>query len=595
MSRGRWLLRTFGKPLLILAVSILVGVIIVGLVGAVDWADVWDALRRLAIWQVVVLLLALLVRQTFNAVPLTQFVPGLSLWRSVQNDLGAVVVGTLAPPPADVVLRVSMFRSWGIDPVDGMAGVTLNMLAFYVVRFIAPALGLIALSVHGFETGQLVTALGSAAIAAAILVGLLLVVRGDGLARVLGRTAALVVHRFRSSVEPDSWAASVVKFRGRMAGNVRAGLTRSLLALLLMVLADATILTLSLRFVGLGASQLTLDQIVGTFLIAYPLTLLPLAGFGVLDAALIAAFTELCGLAHEPEVVAAIVVWRAVTILGPLLLGGITVFIWRRSAAHAGAVRRRLSLPSAGRGCSEGGHRREGPVRTHGGSRGGRRAPARAVVPTVDPHRVQPDRLGGHVVVEQALGHVQQAVRGDAEVDDCRGERLEVPRRRLVRPDVLRGDDAVERHAQPLVAAREAGPVDVRHDDQPVALGERGQRSRRVRERGPVRDRPTEPVGPGVGHRRAQLVAEPAEARRQHVRVQRARLGRLGVRLLVGVAGQQRLVVQLQPVLTRPRRQHRGDAGLPVDERAVAVERECLEVGDLHGAQPTGRWRRLGR
>lgn len=337
-SRGRWLLRTFGKPVLILAVSVLVGIIVVRFVGAVDWADVWDALRQLSIMQVVALLVALLIRQVFNAVPLTQFVPGLSLWRSLQNDLGAVVVGTLAPPPADVVLRVSMFRSWGIDPVDGMAGVTLNMLAFYVVRFIAPALGLIALSVHGFESGQVVAALGSAAIAVAILVGLLLVVRGDGLARLVGRTAALVVRRFKSSVHPDAWSASVVEFRGRMAGNVRAGLTRSLVALVLMVLADAAIVVLSLRFVGLGASVLTVDQIVGSFLIAYPLTLLPLSGFGVLDAALIAAYVDLCGLSFEPEVVAALVVWRCVTILGPLLLGGITMLIWRRSAAHAGVA-----------------------------------------------------------------------------------------------------------------------------------------------------------------------------------------------------------------------------------------------------------------
>jgi uncharacterized membrane protein YbhN (UPF0104 family) len=322
--------------LLVAVVSVVVGIFVVRFVGAVDWSQVWDALRRLSAWQVLVLLVVLLVRQAFNAIPLAQFVPGLSWWRSVQNDLGAVVVGTLAPPPGDVVLRVSMFRSWGVDPVDGMAGVTLNMIAFYAVRFLAPALGLVVLSVHGFETGQVVAALGSALVAAAVLVGLLLVVRGDGLARLVGRTAARVVARFRSTADPQAWGDTVVEFRGRMAGNVRAGLLRSLLALGLMVLADATILVLSLRFVGLGPSVLTVDQILGSFLIAYPLTTLPLAGFGVLDAALIAAFTELCGISYEPELVAALAVWRAVTILGPLVLGGVTVLAWRRTVG-AGA------------------------------------------------------------------------------------------------------------------------------------------------------------------------------------------------------------------------------------------------------------------
>ncbi|MFI5099423.1 MAG: hypothetical protein ACHQE5_02745 [Actinomycetes bacterium] len=316
--------------MILLAVSIAVGWIIIQFVGAIDWAAVLDALRRLSIAQVAVLLVGLLVRQSFNAVPLTQFVPGLSWWRSLQNDLTANLVGTIAPPPADVVLRVSMFKSWGLDPVDGMAGVTLNMLAFYSVRFLAPALGLIALSVHGFESGQLVAALGSALLAAAILVGLALVVRGDGLAHLVGRGAGRVVHRFRSSVDPDAWAGSVVKFRGRMAGNVRAGLARSLVALVAMVLADAVVLTLSLRFVGLGASALTVDQIIGTFLLAYPLTLMPLAGLGVLDAALIAAFTEICGTELEPEIVAGLVVWRSVTFLGPLVLGLGSLLLWRR-------------------------------------------------------------------------------------------------------------------------------------------------------------------------------------------------------------------------------------------------------------------------
>jgi putative heme transporter len=321
--------RQLVKPLIILALSLVVGWVIVQLVGAVDWAAVGQALSHLNAIEIPVLIAMLLLRQWLNAVPLTQFLPGLSWWRSLQNDLTALLVGTVAPPPADVVVRVSMFRSWGFDPVDGMAGVTLNTLSFYSVRFLAPALGLIVLSVHGFETGQLVTAVASAAIAAAILVALLLVVRGDRLASLVGRVAGRVVQRFRSTVDPQSWSESVVAFRGRMAGNVRAGLSRSVLALVAMVLADGTLLLLSLRFVGLGVADLTVDQVIGLFLLAYPLTLLPMSGLGVLDALLVAGFTDLCGIELEPEIVAGLVVWRTVTILGPLLLGVGTLTWWR--------------------------------------------------------------------------------------------------------------------------------------------------------------------------------------------------------------------------------------------------------------------------
>jgi uncharacterized membrane protein YbhN (UPF0104 family) len=97
-----------------------------------------------------------------------------------------------------------------------------------------------------------------------------------------------------------------------------------------MVLADSLILLMALRFVGVGPAVLSWTEIVGGFLLVYPLTLMPLFGLGVLDAALVAAWTATAGTEWEAEIVAALVVWRSVTILGPLAAGGITLALWRR-------------------------------------------------------------------------------------------------------------------------------------------------------------------------------------------------------------------------------------------------------------------------
>jgi hypothetical protein len=327
--------RPWLKPLLLFLASIAVAWIVVGFVGAIDWGEVVASFGRLGVAGAVVLVLVLLVRQGFNAVPLSRFVDGLTWRRSVQNDLGANVVGTFAPPPSDVVLRVSMFSSWGINPVDGMAGVTLNMLTFYAVRFSAPVLGVAVLAVQGVERGQLLPALLSGLVAVAVVGGLIGVMRGDAMAAWVGRTAARVVNRVRDGVDEDEWALAVTDFRGRMNDTLRAGLLPSMLALVAMVLADALILLLALRFVGVGPEQLSTVDVIGGFLIAYPLTLMPLAGLGVLDAALLAAYTDIAGLQWEAEIVAALVAWRTVTIGGPLALGALTVAWWRRAAAGA--------------------------------------------------------------------------------------------------------------------------------------------------------------------------------------------------------------------------------------------------------------------
>jgi hypothetical protein len=98
------------RLILLLVVAFLAARVIIGIVGAIDWSAVWTAIGLLTVPAVVLLLLALACRQMFNAIPLTRFVPGLSLARSVQNDVTAFLMGTVAPPPSDVVLRVSMFR-----------------------------------------------------------------------------------------------------------------------------------------------------------------------------------------------------------------------------------------------------------------------------------------------------------------------------------------------------------------------------------------------------------------------------------------------------------------------------------------------------
>lgn len=317
------------RPILLIAASLIAGRIIIGLVGSVDWQQVATALGRLP-WAAVPLLIALLlVRQAFNAIPLATFVAGLGWWRSAQNDVTANLIGTVAPPPGDVVIRVSMFRSWGINPVDGMAGVTLNSLTFYVIRFAVPSLGLLLLIGEELQAGRVWLALGSLLVSAVIVVALVLVSRGERLAALVGSTSGRVAARFREEADPDQWADAVLDFRARMSTRLTRGLPISLLALLAMVVADGLVLLASLRALGVSGEYLPIVWVLGAFLIAYPLTAMPLAGIGLLDAALIVVFSEVAGDTLEPEIIAAFVVWRVVTLGGPLLLGLVSLGWWR--------------------------------------------------------------------------------------------------------------------------------------------------------------------------------------------------------------------------------------------------------------------------
>jgi putative heme transporter len=319
------------KPVVVAVILVVCAWVVREFVGRIDWDAVWAALTRLAWWQFPVLLAVLMVRQVMNALPLALFIKGLSVFRALVNDLTAAMMAVVAPPPSDMVLRIAMFKSWGIDASWGLAGATMNTLTFYINRFTAPVVGLAILLLVRGETMRPWAVAASAAVAVTIAVVLIMVVRSEAFAERTGAAGARLVRRFRSTVDADAWAAAAVQFQGNVSERFRRGLPLSLAGLVVMVLADATVLLLSLRFVGVSAAQLPTVDVIATFYIFYPLTLPPLMGLGVLDVALLGTFMEVGGDALEPEIVAALTVWRALTLLGPIILGVGASAYWRHS------------------------------------------------------------------------------------------------------------------------------------------------------------------------------------------------------------------------------------------------------------------------
>lgn len=320
--------RRVARPLVLAAFAYL----IISLALRVDWGEVGASLAHLAPWQFAALAGVLVVRRFLDAWPLTFYIEGLGPARALQNDVSAALISIVAPPPSDMVLRVAMFSSWGIEVTRGLAGAVMNMVSFYVARFTVPILGLVILvGYHGFEPGEVITAATSLAVVAAIVVSLILILQAEEMAGRVGRFFGTLVHRVRHSVDPQQWAQACVRFRANSADQARRGVPRAVPVLTVMIILDGTILLLALRFVGVPASAVPAALLLGTYLLSYPLTLFPFSGIGVLDAVLIALMLESAGEAYEAEIMAAVIIWRVVTIAGPLVMGAVALWLWRRS------------------------------------------------------------------------------------------------------------------------------------------------------------------------------------------------------------------------------------------------------------------------
>lgn len=322
----RWLRR-----LVVLAVAVTIAVLIMDRVGQIDWTAVADALGRLSWWQPLVLLVVVAVRQVLNASPLHFYIEGVSISRATQNDLGAILMSTVAPTPANYALRVAMFTSWGVAAARGVAGSTMNTLTLMIVRFAAPLAGFIILALVGGDVSYRWADLLSLLIAAALVAAILLILRSNGLARTIGTRAGLIVRRFRRGVDPERWAQNCVDFRSHISARFRYGFPRSLAGIAARLADDVLLLLLCLRFVGVPASQAGVADIAIAYLFAFPLTILPFSGIGIVDSIIIAALVQVGGHTVEAPAVAAMVLWRIFTLGVPPIAGIGALGLWRRT------------------------------------------------------------------------------------------------------------------------------------------------------------------------------------------------------------------------------------------------------------------------
>jgi putative heme transporter len=315
-----------------IAIAVVACRFLLSFIRGVNWEQIGAAMSQLTATQVAALLVLVAIRQTDNAAPMALFISGLGLRHAVTGDLSAILVSTVAPPPTDTVMRFSMFRSWDIDVSHGAVGVSLNTVTYYAVRFAAPVLGfLLLLFAEGYDSTYAAVAVFSGLVAAAIAVTLILVVRADRFAAAIGRLGGRIGHRFRpDQVDPEHWAEVMVEFRSTAADTLRAKWAWALLTMVGLLVVDAIFLTATMRFMSIPSAELTFAEILAGYLCAYPLTALPFAGLGVMDAALIALYTER-GASDEATVFAALLVWRLATVLLPLLLGLVAYTLWRRA------------------------------------------------------------------------------------------------------------------------------------------------------------------------------------------------------------------------------------------------------------------------
>lgn len=319
-----------------IALLVLIALVVVAVIRTLydlNLGAIAVALGRLRWWQIVVLVAALVLRQVLSAVPLTIYIPGVSLSRALVTDLTALTTAAFASAPGKIAARVAIFSSAGVRTSSALAGSVLNTLTMFVARFGVPIIGFGIVVVTGaYRPAQLLDIV-SLAFAAVLVVAMLMVASAESTAVRLGGWAGKTVRRFRPRVEPAQWAESFGGFQRAAAGDLPRRLLRAVAVLAVMLLSELALVLLAFRFVGVTPSDAPAIAIATVFFFAYPLTMFPLQGAGVVDVVVLLSLFGSGGGSGGGSAVdaatAALLIWRALTVAGPYVLAAFAVGIWR--------------------------------------------------------------------------------------------------------------------------------------------------------------------------------------------------------------------------------------------------------------------------
>ncbi len=273
---------------------------------------------------------------TYGLVTVTT-TPGLTFRQAMVVTQASTAVANTVPGGGAVAvgMTVAMLRSWGFSQSRTTVSLLVSGVWNTFAKLGLPVLALAGLAVSGGVTGAraAAAAAGVSGLLAAVLVLAAVLHSRRSSERVahLGMSVVSALRRLAGKGPVHGWERATAKFRARTVLLLSARWRQLTAATLASHLALFLVLLLALRHVGVAPREVALAEALAVFSFARLLTAVPVTpgGVGVVEVALVAGLVGAGGA--EAPVVAAVLVFRALTYLLPVPLGVLTYLFWRRN------------------------------------------------------------------------------------------------------------------------------------------------------------------------------------------------------------------------------------------------------------------------
>jgi uncharacterized protein (TIRG00374 family) len=300
-----------------------------------DLSSVWDAIQTLTWREIAVLALLTAWNLVTYWIVVMLATPGLRMPQAAVLTQTTTAVSNALPAGGaiGVGLTYSMLSSWGFSKSRSTLSVLVTGIWNNFVKLGTPVVALAVLAFQGESgAGSVVAALAGLAGLVAAVVIFALILRDEAFARRVGLVSQRIATRLRSLFgkgPATGWDLAVVKFRSRVLGLVRHRWVGLTMATIVSHLSLYAVLLASLRTMGVSEEEVGWAQVLAVFAFARLVTAIPLTpgGVGVVELALIAGLTAAGG--DRAPVVAAVLLFRVLTYVLPIILGGLCYLYWR--------------------------------------------------------------------------------------------------------------------------------------------------------------------------------------------------------------------------------------------------------------------------
>ena len=301
-----------------------------------DYGDVWGVVTRLGPLELAALAIITAVNLATFAPPWMAAIPGLGYWNAtvltqVSTALSIAVPGGDA---AGIAASYAMLRGWGFSRRTVAVAVVVTGVGNQLVNVLLPLLALVLLVASGGSSPLLLTAglIGIAAILGLTL-AVVLVLRGESQARGVGERAQALANRLLELMHRPArqgWADGLVRFRRETIDLVRRRWPALAGSLVIGHLAVFGVLMVALRATGVGGDDVGWVEALAAWGLIRLLSAVPVTpgGVGIVELGLSSALVGFG--AQNAQAVAAVLLYRALTVLPTLIAGAILGLTWRR-------------------------------------------------------------------------------------------------------------------------------------------------------------------------------------------------------------------------------------------------------------------------